>query len=782
MRENKSNKVTNLEILKKNKRNFIVPNFFFLSYRNWKKEKKNISNYIQLKMKAECSLVAVRSAFSEEDGKKSFAGAFSTLLNIDVKNNKSVNNAINDVFKSYLKHQNKINDEDGLIIQLMIKNTSMSGVVFTHELNTGAPYLVINYDDKSGETDTVTSGIGEYSNRTLYIYRNKKKSLQSKRFQNLVKAIINIEKIFKSEHLDIEFAMDYENNVYIFQTRSQTNIRKWSLSELNKFEKLINKAQSNYKKIQVKTKSKKIVLGQMPDWNPAEIIGNYPDRMSVSLYKYLITDSIWSVARKEMNYKFVNKRLMEIFCGRPFINTNLSFNSFIPNSLSGNISRKLVDFWLNKLSKNPHLHDKVEFDVATTFFDFNLYNKLNSDELSLLSNDEKISVYNSYKDHFLKLFSTEGKNLFELNIKKISKLNNLQSKKNFNKLSLFELLENCKIYGTFSFSIFARFGFISKILIDSLTKLKIFSKKQNLNFFLSVETCATQLVKDFNSLEQKRMNEKNFMQKYGFLRPGTYDITSTKYSEMKNFFNKNTSKKRNILDKKFKISQKQSKKIKKILENLSVEKMNTDNFIKDLKKFIFYREESKFIFSKSVSRSLDLLKEIFNKKLTTNEIKNLDINEVFKYLKNNKNINDLKKIIKKRLISNNLSKYVRLPQLITNEKSFHIIPFQVSKPNFIVKKKVTSDIVFLDKQNSQKNIDNKIVVIENADPGFDWIFTKDIVGLITKYGGANSHMAIRSAEFDIACAIGSGEQQFEKLKKFKNITIDGVSENIIVNY
>jgi hypothetical protein len=140
--------------------------------------------------------------------------------------------------------------------------------------------------------------------------------------------------------------------------------------------------------------------------------------------------------------------------------------------LSRNISRKLVNFWLNKLSKNPHLHDKVEFDVATTFFDFNLYNKLNSDEMSFLSNDEKISVYNSYKDHFLKLFSIKGENLFELNIKKISKLNNLQSKKSFNKLSLFELLENCKIYGTFSFSIFARFGFISKILIDLINKIK----------------------------------------------------------------------------------------------------------------------------------------------------------------------------------------------------------------------------------------------------------------------------------------------------------------------
>ena len=76
----------------------------------------------------------------------------------------------------------------------------------------------------------------------------------------------------------------------------------------------------------------------------------------------------------------------------------------------------------------------------------------------------------------------------------------------------------------------------------------------------------------------------------------------------------------------------------------------------------------------------------------------------------------------------------------------------------------------------------KIVAIENADPGFDWIFTKNIVGLITMYGGANSHMAIRSAEFNISCAIGIGEQQFEKLKKVKNITIDGISQNIITNY
>ena len=45
--------------------------------------------------------------------------------------------------------------------------------------------MVINYDDQSGETDTVTSGIGEYSNRTLYIYRSEIGSIQSIRFKKL---------------------------------------------------------------------------------------------------------------------------------------------------------------------------------------------------------------------------------------------------------------------------------------------------------------------------------------------------------------------------------------------------------------------------------------------------------------------------------------------------------------------------------------------------------------------------------------------------------------------
>ena len=58
------------------------------------------------------------------------------------------------------------------------------------------------------------------------------------------------------------------------------------------------------------------------------------------------------------------------------------------------------------------------------------------------------------------------------------------------------------------------------------------------------------------------------------------------------------------------------------------------------------------------------------------------------------------------------------------------------------------------------------------------MFSKGISGLITKYGGANSHMAIRSAEIGIPAAIGVGEILFDKLKTYKMIELDSLNKVI----
>ena len=57
----------------------------------------------------------------------------------------------------------------------MVSNVSVSGVLFTKDVDTGLNYYVINYDDITGKTDTVTSSHGEHSNRTLFIFKNLEK-------------------------------------------------------------------------------------------------------------------------------------------------------------------------------------------------------------------------------------------------------------------------------------------------------------------------------------------------------------------------------------------------------------------------------------------------------------------------------------------------------------------------------------------------------------------------------------------------------------------------------
>ena len=103
---------------------------------------------------------------------------------------------------------------------------------------------------------------------------------------------------------------------------------------------------------------------------------------------------------------------------------------------------------------------------------------------------------------------------------------------------------------------------------------------------------------------------------------------------------------------------------------------------------------------------------------------------------------------------------------------------KINSPTFITTSVVTDRIIFLNDKNLNKNLNNKIICIKNADPGFDFIFTKKIKGLITVYGGPNSHMSIRCAELNITEAIGIGPQIYETIRTSKKITLDTSQKKI----
>ena len=116
----------------------------------------------------------------------------------------------------------------------------------------------------------------------------------------------------------------------------------------------------------------------MTDWNPAEIIGLKPNPLSYSIYKELITDSIWARSRGEFGYSDLGKTpLMFSFLGTPFIDIRAGFNSFIPANLNENLKEKIVNYYLSEFKKRPErLYDKVESDLIISAIDFNYKKKI----------------------------------------------------------------------------------------------------------------------------------------------------------------------------------------------------------------------------------------------------------------------------------------------------------------------------------------------------------------------------------------------------------------------
>jgi glutamine kinase len=106
----------------------------------------------------------------------------------------------------------------------------------------------------------------------------------------------------------------------------------------------------------------------------------------------------------------------------------------------------------------------------------------------------------------------------------------------------------------------------------------------------------------------------------------------------------------------------------------------------------------------------------------------------------------------------------------------------LDKPNYIGSGRITAECVDLAESGSRKAPDlaGKIAMIPQADPGYDWLFGQDIAGLITMYGGANSHMAIRSAEFGLPAAIGVGETLYASLSGAQVLELDAGNRRIQV--
>ena len=729
--------------------------------------------------------VVVRSSAADEDGLNSaMAGEYDSVLNVPSDQPEALRKAIAQVVSSYSRTK-KCHIDNEIIVQRMVTDVCMSGVVFTHDLNTGAPYYVINYDDVSGLTNTVTSGDGAYANRTLYIHRGALDALRSDRFHRLMSAIRELEMVMESQFLDVEFALDSKLTPYLLQVRAITTQPNWNRGVARRIDLALKGIQAfvaerfrpTYGVYGATT-----VLGQMPDWNPAEMIGRAPRALAFSLYKLLITDHAWRLGREMMGYSVpAGQPLMVSLAGQPFIDTRLSFHSFTPAALPAEIATKLVNAWIKRLTENPELHDKIEFDVAITSYSFDLEEKLQALRDGVLSEDECCIFKEALHRQTKTLLDPAAEGSIERALARVEALAARQHgdgrDAGISDLSrLHDMVEDCVRLGTIPFSILARHGFIAKTFLVSLCRRGVLSEQEMHAIQSGIRTVASELVKDMHRLQSGVLDRNAFMARYGHLRPGTYDILSRRYDLMPEFGEGNAKASVDTPEAPAILSEETRQRIDDLLAEEGFLEWDTHRLLGYVQAATAGREYGKFVFTRTVSDILELVADFGEKHgLSREEMSHVSLQHLLDaHARSSEGSVEerLRAIAEEEAERHSVSVAIRLPQVLFDEAGVHVVPFQISHPNFITQRKVTAPVVRLSPEENNLSIAGKIVLIENADPGFDWIFSREIAGLITKYGGANSHMAIRCAEFGIPAAIGCGEQRFEVFLKAQNLAMD----------
>lgn len=765
-----------------------VPEFLYFSLSDWASRQNEILDEVQAMFGGGTSIIARSSALSEDSELYAQAGAFLSVAHIDPNGRDAIRDAVNGVFASYQSANDGATDDDQILVQRMVSDVSMSGVVFTQVLSSGAPYYVVNYDDETGSTDSVTSGTG-YANRTLYIYRNDHSNLDSPRFKNLLAAVEEVENLTEDGCLDIEFALDSDLNVHLFQVRRITTQPNWSRGLSLRIGDAIDRLRKSVgpRLIQNTPQPEEgTVLGKMPDWNPAEIIGNAPRRLAFSTYRHLITDSAWRRARARMGYfEPRGMPLMESCAGQPYINVRHSFRSFLPADLSPALADRLVDHWIGELAENKQLHDKVEFSVAVTSWSFDFLERSEKLLPNDLTPDERAEVRDTFKRLTFDLVTGQKASLQS----QVDDLHELERR--YDALAsddghspsvglVSQLMEDAIEYGTVPFSILARHGFIARQLLFSLVAEGLLSDDDVDRFNQSITTVAGEFITDMHRYAEGELSQDKLFERYGHLRPGTYDILSLRYDQRGPAVlgeRDETSRLPAPVEKAgFRLDTTAEAAIAKRLKDEGLMLTPTELF-EYCAQATKGREWAKFVFTRSVSDGLEVIAAWGEQQgLSREELSHIDIRDILDCLVEcrGRSIEEhLRQLSERGRLEHEVTSGIRLPYLIARPSDFHVVPMLLEEPNFITLNQVSGPCCLVGGRDFDPEIlDGHIVVIESADPGFDWIFSRPIKGLVTKFGGANSHMAIRCAEFGIPAAIGCGEQIFERVIKSQFVEID----------
>jgi hypothetical protein len=487
------------------------------------------------------------------------------------------------------------------------------------------------------------------------------------------------------------------------------------------------------------------------------MIGVRPRPLALSLYRSLITDEAWAESRARYGYRDLRGvPLIVDFCGLPYVDARASFSSFVPADFDPQAAERLVAHYVATLRAKPHLHDKIESEVALTAYDFDTPQRAAAlAEQGVLSRAEASELVDALRALTVRMMAADGP--FAHDLDTAATLTQVPVRPGGASLQrIAAQLDDCRRRGTLPFAGLARAAFAAVGIVNSLVRHEVFTAQEGAALVGGANDVTKDLRRDLSTLDRD-----GFLHRYGHLRPGTYDIRSARYDEsFERYFDGAQRVAAGEEQAAFTPDLRQLSAIARLIDahGLACEPVALVDF---LRRAIAARERSKLDFSRLVSQVLVDVRALGEQLgFGVEDLSYVPVGVLRELGGAEAGVRAaLADAIRAGRARHRVTETLCAPALLCDDADLLGFVTMEDEPNFVTHLRVVAPPADVERGDE---LDGRIAMIASADPGWDWIFTHPIAGLVTAFGGANSHMALRALELELPAAIGVGNERFRR--------------------
>jgi glutamine kinase len=723
--------------------------------------------------------VIVRSsALTEDSAEGSQAGRFTSLPRRQGR--AQVAAAVDEVLASY----DGEHPADQVLIQPQLTGVRACGVACSYDPSSGAPYRVVNWSE-SGSTDAVTGG----AEGGLWISYGAAGIPPADAPSPLVGAVwtllAELTALTGEPCLDIEFAAARDGGLVLLQVRPLA-CRTAPVPPAAHTAALDGVARQLREAVRPRPRvlGRRTVFGVMPDWNPAEMIGLRPRPLSLSLYRFLVTDGVWARARHRHGYRDLRGvPLMADFSGLPYVDVAASATSFVPRDVPDDVAAALVDHWLDRLVAEPHLHDRIESRIVLSGYGFRTRERLAALAAAGFAPGDRACLGESLRSLTDRMVAG---GLWQDDLARLGLLGTAPAAAAHAGgcpadgpgccgPALLARLELCAAHGTYPFASLARAAFVATELLDDLVAEGALTAADKARFVGGLGLVAGELRRDFAALDRER-----FLKRYGHLRPGTYDILSPRYDEAPDrYFDWSARPDREPAPAApFLPDRGRLRAIERLVAREGFS-FGAGRLLEFAAAAIAGRERGKFEFTCVLSDVLTGVRRLGERHgLTADDMSHVEVATLGALTGDRAaDARTLREAAARGRAAHAVTRTVVLPPLVTGERDVTGFAVPQAQPTFVTRGRVLAPVADIDAGDPPEGA---IAVVASADPGYDWLFARGIRGLVTAFGGANSHMAIRALELGVPAVVGAGEALFRAWSAARALEIDAAGGLVTV--